>query len=111
MRVRSRRSTFSTRPAAPCSWHTCPTAGDPDGGLAALADVRQECLERTGDPVEVERLDHERRVPGLPGAAPEEAPKLGLDRFSSPLRLFLEGTERGELAALGQHGLDTWRAE
>ena len=48
---------------------------------------------------------------GLPGAAPEEAPKLGFDRLSSPLRLFLEGTERGELAALGQHGLDTWRAE
>lgn len=97
--------------AAPRSWHACPTAGDPEDGLAAVADVRQECLERTRDSVEVERLDHERRVPGLPGAAPEEAPKLGLDRLSPPLRLLLEGTEGRQLPALGQHGLDTGRAE
>jgi hypothetical protein len=73
--------------------------------------MREQQVQRSRNAVEVERLDHQRRVSDLPGTASEEAPKLSLDRSVVPLRLLLEGSERRELSARLEHRLDAGGAE
>ena len=60
---------------------------------------------------QVECLDEQPRISDLAGAAAEEAPKLGLRRPTSPLRLLLEGAKSAEAFASLENGLDPRRAE
>ena len=58
-------------------------------------------VERPRHLREIKRIDEQPRVSDLPAtAAAHEAPKLILNRPSSPLRLFLEGAE-GSKVSLG----------
>src|SRR5204863_2295042 len=58
-----------------------------------------EAVERSGNRVEVERLDEQLRVAGLPPAAASEPPaQLLFDRPSLPLRLLLQSSERPQVS-------------
>ena len=63
------------------------------------SDMSEHQVERPRHLAEIERLDEQARVAGLPAAAAaHEAPKLILGGSASPLRLLLEGAEGSEVA-------------
>src|ERR1044072_7991384 len=65
--------------------------------------MRANAGERPRDPLEVERLDEEHRVPLL--AVPHEAVQLLLERAVSVGGLLLVGAERAQLVLLREHAL------
>jgi hypothetical protein len=63
--------------------------------------VREHAFERPGHASEIQRLDEQRRIAGLP--VPHEAPELLLIGQVSLRRLLLERAERAELTLGGDH--------
>ena len=75
------------------------------------SNVREDAVERSRDPRQVERLDEKAGVLDLAGAAAEEAAQLALGRPTLPLRLFLERAEGAEVTVPRENLLDDGGAE
>src|SRR6185295_12843965 len=67
--------------------------------------------QRGGNPIRIESVHHQRRVPRLARARAEESAQLIFHGSAAPLRLLLKGAKRRELAALLEDDLDALRAE